>query len=411
MDKDIDTEAQRQQALSELEKSLGVRPCITDPPKRIFVAGGLDWCKLYVFGCPTTADLLNRLEKAKTKLKEGGREEWIDLAGMTWRVEAFGDGKGSNNLPYLLTCAGLRLALGSRAGSGPVAMIEAQGSYCAGRDPQELHKELKEIVCKVGVNPDRFTVSRLDVHGDMAGLHLSTFVKVFASGGVIKRAKKWSLFGEGNFEDVSGLYFGKRGRGAYCRIYDKVRELERDEDKLKSYLAAHDLTELPESLTRVEFELSGEWFREEWRDSDSDAVFDRLGTITEYLMHDWLRFCFHVDRRHTDHAKPCSWWKYLGLKMAQQMHGFQKRSQKPRPIPRTSKYLEQIRGNLAALVGGKLGQGPPDIASAFNQFVVPLFKESDQLKFRDSLETKCLQHDQRVAEWELWCSQGLAEAG
>ena len=409
MVKDIVTEEQRQQALSELEKSTGVRSCITDPSKRTFVAGGLDWLKLYAFGCPTNQDLLSRLEKLKENAREG-QTEWIELAGRRWKVEPHGDGKGANNLPYLLTHAGLRLALGGRQDSGPVAMIEAQGSYCGGVHPQELHRDLKEIVCRVGVNPERFTISRMDVHGDLAGIHLRTFLRVFASDCVVKRAKKWALYGEGNFENVSGLYFGKRGRGAYCRIYDKVRELETDDDKYKTYLAVHDLRELPAQLTRVEFELSGEWFREEWGDSLSDTVFERLGSVVDYLTNQWLRFCSHVDRKNTDSAKGTAWWKYLGSKMAQQMDGSKPRVVKPKPIPKTSKYLEQIRGNLAALVGGKLGQGPPDIAAAF-ELVLPMFGETDNVKFRDSVENKCSLHEQRVVEWNQWCSQGMAEAG
>ncbi len=391
---------------SEVGRKPGeVRTCITDLSKLSVVSAGVDWCKLYAQGTPVDPEICNELEAYKEKAKESQRGVYVELAGINWKVEPRGDGDGANHLPYLLTCAGLRLALGRRTGSGAVAMIEAQGRYCAGRDPQVLHKELKAIVCKAGVQPTRFIVSRLDIYGDVAGVPVSRVIKAFMSGNVVKRSRKWNFEGEGHFEQSTGIYFGKRGQAVMARIYDKVAELEKNEDKRTAFLTVHGLESLPPVVTRVEFEVLADFFRETWKAANSDEVFAALGSISRYLMKDWLRVCFHVDRNNTQKAKACSWWQHLGEKIAQRMHYFAPRCDVPPLLPSRVKLKAQVLGCVAAL-NAMLGFAPQNVEAAFDN-VRAICTDLDAVYLRDRSEDRCLEFDQRKKQWEQRSSQAL----
>ena len=150
--------------------------------------------------------------------------------------------------------------------------IRDRGRYCAGRDPQVLHKELKAIVCKAGVQPTRFIVSRLDIYGDVAAVPVSRVIKAFMSGNVVKRSRKWNFEGQGDFEQSTGIYFGKRGQAVMARIYDKVAELAKDEDKRTAFLAVHGLETMPPVVTRVEFEVLADFFRETWKAANLSLI-------------------------------------------------------------------------------------------------------------------------------------------
>ena len=382
-----------------------VRTCITDLSKLTVVSAGVDWCKLYAHGVPVDSEICDELEALKTKAKESPRGVYCELAGRDWKVEPRGEGDGANHLAYLLTAPGLRLALGRGTGAGVVAMIEAQGRYCAGRDPQVLHKELKNIVCKAGVQPSRFIVSRLDIYGDVAGVPVSRVIKAFMAGNVVKRSRKWNFEGEGHFEQSTGIYFGKRGQAVMARIYDKVAELSKNEDKRTAFLAVHGLETLPAVVTRVEFEVLADFFRETWKASNSDEVFASLGSIARYLMSDWLRVCFHVDRNNTQKAKACSWWQYLGEKISQRMHYFAPRCDLPPLVPSRTKLKAQVLGCVAAL-NAMLGFAPQSVHAAFDN-VRTICTDLDAVYLRDRSETRYLEFDQRKKQWEQRSSQAL----
>ena len=375
----------------------GVRPCNTDPPKLTFFAGGLDWLKLYVFGGLCPERLRGVLEKAKKAAETDHPDRYIELGERLWQVQDHGEGKGSNSMAYLLCSGGLRLALNARE-SGPCAMIEAQGAFCAGRAPFEVFEELKDIVRDVGCSIIRTTVSRLDIHADMLGLPMSRVAKAHNNDQIVRRAKEFGTRGFGRACDVETLYVGSRSSSVFARIYDKSRELSKNDEKAAHYKSIHGLSEVPEVLTRVEFELGGDFFRETWRAEDAEEGFKSLGTIARYLTHDWIRVCHHVDRNNTQKAKAVAWWQYMSDRLVMCMAGQGNRGDRLPVVPDTDRLKKQVVGTLASLCA-RLGVNPGDVDGACRQLVA-LVKEEDNLSLRDKVELRYFEFDQRRRQIE-----------
>ena len=391
-------------------KTRGVQSSITDPSTLHFVGSACDWLRFPVFGGSVSLEVLEQLKAKKQEALNSVTPVYFDLAGQTWIVAPVSDAKGSNSLPYVLKGPGIQISLaegvigrpvslladGGR-GSGcvvddpsharPVAALAFTGQYCARFNPQELVEDAKAWLDKLGVRVERLGVpTRLDIRGDIAGLHVSKVIRDFALGRIVKRARKWSLEGEGQWEDVTGLYLGKRTQGVMARVYDKALELKKDPDKLKEYLLVNGLEELPEVLTRVEFELHSDFFREKWNARCLEDVFKNLGAIIEYLMQDWLRVCVEVDRNHTDRAINAAWWDWLKAHMigAALVVG-----EKPKPEvlpPDTSKCVRQFWGCLSTMCAS-IGIVPRDKIHAL-ELVLEHFGACDEEKFKEAFYIK-----------------------
>lgn len=372
-----------------------VQSCITDPAKLSFLCGGLDWLKLYGFGglCPSW--VLEDLRRLKMAAVEGSPDVFIELGGKIWTVEPYSSGKGSNCLAYVLTWGAVRLALSARP-SGPCAMIEAQGTFCAGRSPREVHDELRQIVTSVGCSPDRFVVSRLDIHADVVGVPFSRISKAFVSGNIVKRSKDWNMHGHGDFDKGTGLYFGKRGQPVIARVYDKARQLAANEDKAATYCCAHSLTEVPSVLTRVEFEMTADFFRDKWKWENSNEVLDGLSTVAEYLMNDWLRVCYHVDRNNTQLAKPASWWKFIADKLVNKLNAFGPVGERVPMVPNKERSISQVVGHVATICA-LAGKAPRDLNHAF-EYLSELLNEEHNVRFRDKVELKVFDFGERAKQ-------------
>ncbi len=376
----------------------GCESSITHPQTLHFIGGGLDWLKLWCFGRAVPAKLYDQLLKARDRAQLSERPIIFKLGNIFWTVQPKGVSKAANYMPVTLTSSGLTIAFCQRE-SGPVAMIQAEGAYCGAHTPQGLFKHLKEVVSSCGVAASRYTISRMDIHGDLAGVHVSRVVKAFAEENIVKRSKKWKLEGEGTFAGVQGCYFGARAR-AVARIYDKAKHVAQDPDMQRTYLNRFGLTEMPENVLRAEFELHAEFFSELWGTVDAERVFQMLETLVGYLMHDWLRVCSSVDHNHTDRAKPQAFWAHLRNKMMGCMSGTEPRPKVVRPVPQVSRLFRQMAG-IANTICAALGQGPGTVKDALN-LLSEEYNESDNLRFRDDIERKITLFDQREAEfWRL----------
>ncbi len=383
-------------SVDSASKQQGCGSGITHPETLHFIAGGLDWLKLWAFGRCVTSDEFQRLEKLRDRAQESDRPVYHVMAGMVWTVQPRGVSRASNYMPVALTCAGLTVAFCQREGSGPVAMIEAEGSYCGGRDPQELYRELKRIISQCGVAASHFKISRMDIYGDMGGIHISSVIRAFANDNVVKRSRKWKLEGEGMFKNVQGVYFGRRGH-LMCRIYDKAKQVAADPDDEKAYLIRSGLQQMPQKCTRTEFQIHSEAINELWPGMNADEVFASLATLTEYLMQEWLRVCSHVDHNHTDRAKPVAWWQYLGRKMAQAVKGVLPRPAIVTPLPKVNKLLKGLKGYLTSIYG-RLGLAPSTVQDGLSG-LSDYFNEADNESFRDGIERKVVEFDQRAEQY------------
>lgn len=381
------------------------RTCITGASNRRVVAAGLDWCKIYVFGGPCPEAFLREVEGLKRKVRDTGEFQAVDHGGRFWAVEATGDGKGSNHLPLLLTSGGYRVALSEGGDGRPVAMVEAQGSECAGKAPAQVLTELRELIGGFAVRMERCVVSRLDVHADVEGLEIASVMRAFMKGLIVKRSRVWKMEGEGQFDQATGLSFGRRGAGVYCRLYDKARELAGDPEKAQRYLVAHGLENVPEVLTRVEFELRADYFRE-WGAEDAGDVFRGLGAIVEDLMEKWIRVCVHVDRENgnSSRATVAEWWSSVRESLGRVCEGFVKPVLKPRPLPDVRKLGRAVVGYVASICG-RIGVAPQSVRQAFEVVQQYALSAADDREVMDRSEEKWIHFEGRRVQWEQWIAQ------
>lgn len=382
-----------------------VQSSITDLTKLKFIGFGVDWLRFPVYGRSVPSHVLEGLKVAKARAKESDEPVHYVLGGLTWTVVPKSDAKGVNNLPYMLKCAGVTLSLGEGGPGRPVAAVQATGAYCATMHPLQLKTELKALVARVGVVAERFGVpTRLDVRGDVAGLHVSRMADALLRDRVLTRADCDEVLR--THKKVNAVIFGRRGGRVYCRVYDKVLELSKDDDKRAQYLNVNAMESMPEVLTRLEYELTSDFFRETWGARTLDEVFDSLGSLVQYLMHDWLRVCVDVDRNHTERSKITSWWQWLKSKMVSAAGTLGERPEPETLQPDASKLLKQIIGcasSALALVGLVPSNARDAITLLFQEFL----KDFDETRFKEQFWRK----SDRLAEFtQLWCSRSASRA-
>lgn len=382
-----------------------VRPNSMDPTKLSFIAGGLDWLGLLAFGGPVSDDIHAACMAKRKAAAETHKPQYIELGGHTWKVEGKGTGVGSNSYDILLSCGFLYLNLNKRQGKGPVAHIWATGQYCNTREPQALHLELKRIVAAVGVKADYFKVERMDIFGDISGLMVSRVGMAFFQDKVVTRASDICLRFKRSARKMTSFSFGSR-TNVFCRIYDKVEELSKDDDKKQQYLNAMGLEELPETMLRVEYAVRSDFLRETWRAETSDEVFASLSSLAEYLTQEWFRVCSQVDRNHTEQSKPAAWWAYLRGQLTAVFKTPEPRPQRPAPMPKTEKAAELVLGGIAAILAknGLWFSTPQEAMASIT------FTENQLQKFRDRIEQKFTQNQQRLAAWVHYCAESASEA-
>lgn len=379
------------------KKPRQVQTSITDLTKLRFVGFGVDWLRFPVYGRPVPSDVLARLKDAKAKAKESADPVYFELGGLHWTVVPKSDAKGVNNLPYMLKCAGVTLSLGEGGAGRPVAAVQASGLYCATCHPNELKTELKSLVLRVGVLAERFGVpTRLDIRGDVAGLHVGRMADAVAKDRVLTRADCDEVLR--THKKVNAVIFGRRGGRVYCRVYDKVLELSKDDTKRSAYLRLNNMESLPEVLTRVEYELSNDFFRETWGCQSLDQVFSTLGTLVEYLMHDWLRVCVEVNRNNTQRSKTVSWWQWLKQKMVAAAGATGERPKHEHLPADPTKLIKQIMGCASSALA-LVGLVPKNAMDAISLLVQEFSSAFDEAKFKDDFWRKSDQFAQFAQQW------------
>lgn len=373
----------------------GVQTSITDPTKLHFIGFACDWLSFQGYGQSVPLPVVLRLEAAKLRAADSETPVYFTLAGLTWTVKPGSKGKGSNSLPYVLSCAGLELSLGFGGPGRPVVRVDVTGRFCSQFNAQELLVHLKCLIAATGVRVERYGVpSRLDIRGDVAGLSVSRAAELYNREHVVCRADEDGLHRE--HSKPNALVFGSRGGRVYCRVYDKVAELKKDDDKRAAWLSSSGLAVMPDVVTRVEFELRGEFFRETFNCRTIDEVFWNLGALVQYLMGDWLRFCSSLDRRHTDRSKTVAWWAWLKSKMIAQA-GMMGERPKAESLPADpSKLVKQILGCLSSALAS-VGLVPKDIEDAF-RLLRQEMGSGDETKFKQAFWQKSdeLMHDAQV---------------
>ena len=382
----------------------GVQTSITDPTKSHFIGFACDWLSFQGYGQSVPPAVLERLEAAKLRAVDSETPVYFPLAGLTWTVKTVPKGKGSNSLPYVLSCAGLELSLAPGGPGRPVVRVDVTGRYCSQFNAQELLVHLKCLIAATGVRVERYGVpSRLDIRGDVAGLSVARAAELYNRDHVVCRADEDGLHRE--HSKPNALLFGTRGGRVYCRIYDKVAELKKDDDKRNAWLSSNGLQVMPDVVTRVEFELRGEFFRETFPCRTIDEVFWNLGALVKYLMEDWLRFCSSLDRRHTKRSKTVAWWSWLKSKMIAQAGMMGERPKRESLPADPTKLAKQVIGCLSSALA-LVGLVPKDIDDAFRLLRQEL-GAGDEVKFKDAFWRKS---EQMVHDSQVWVGRSAHRA-
>lgn len=154
-------------------------------------------------------------------------------------------------------------------------------------------------------------LSRVDPFVDLEGVHVSEFVNRIHADQFITRARSRGIYADiaiySNHRESTGLTFGK---GPQLRIYDKVRELQRDPVKLACWINQEWGGEAPAVCTRIEFELGREFLGERDIDTVADWVKKRRAVLA-YLAGEWFRFTAEaVDRANCNYGRAVDapWW-------------------------------------------------------------------------------------------------------
>ena len=342
----------------------GVQIGNTDPSNRKVVLCGLDWLKIVAFGVNVPAAVRALLEEKKKEASEGA-EVYVCLAERQWRVLANGTGKANNHFAYLLHIPGLTLAIQKRdasvQGGQPVAYLEAEGQFCSGRNPADLHSELLAVFKAAGVVANRVTVGRVDIAADVSGIHVNDVAKAEARGLIVARPQTYAPLRRGrNYETIE---FGtKSSASCQLEVYDKLKELAKNEIKCENYKAAAGIEELPSSLTRFEFKYGGEYLREQHNIQSSAELIASLSGLVAYQMTSWIRICSHVDRKNTEHSKPVAWWEWLKGAMQKRLQGFKETKRRPVRPPMMKALRNQILGGLssACALAGSMASTPAE---------------------------------------------------
>jgi triphosphoribosyl-dephospho-CoA synthetase len=129
---------------------------------------------------------------------------------------------------------------------------------------------VKSAIAELGGVIRGIKISRVDLCADLANVRVERFQSVFENGGYVCRARRRSNFeirdansdSEAEFSSnqdghrKTGITLGKSG--IIARVYDKLREARFNEDKMILLQQNRWGGEIPESATRVEFELKRE---------------------------------------------------------------------------------------------------------------------------------------------------------
>lgn len=303
----------------------GVRLSNTDPQNLSAIHTGCDWLKLVFYGNPLPAAVLEELKGAKERALSSPDPVAVELGGRIWQCTAKSSGKGRNHFHYLLRDELLTIGIAHRdeAGEDPVMFIEASGKACRGETIRQVSERMKNLAQSIGVRHKRVYVSRCDVQIDVSGLRAVDVKEEVINGRCVTRFKRDKDF-LSFFDGGRTVTFGKYGVDSVClKVYDKRAELLSNPEKRDLYPVREVAEELPESLTRFEITMGGQWLRQSHSIEDLDGFLHSVGTVVTSIMTTTIRFCEEeVDRNNSQKYGPAAWWQWVTSQMTGKLEGY-----------------------------------------------------------------------------------------
>lgn len=171
---------------------------------------------------------------------------------------------------------------------------------------------------RLGARVIRSSPQRLDYALDLSDLSMSYFAEAKQNGCYVSSSKKRRAY-EGDDSGVETLYFGQRPN-SIVRFYDKKLECKGNwnkggQEKFNQIVANRFDGKEPEVMTRIEWELNRDTLRDKFGVDDWERDGNqKLGTIMEYMSHNFLRFTEEpCDRknRNQSRVKTSAEWEHV----------------------------------------------------------------------------------------------------
>ena len=315
--------------------------------------GGIDTVYVSLFGVVKTPEAVFRwLETAKAEAQENRDHLTIqdDIVHHPTAGYAFG-----RQCRWRVTFRGLTFMISSNFDSQgtttPTMQVQIGGKEILIHGYQVCLEHAFEFCSIMNFECTSNRVNRLDICVDLP-VSMQEIKIAWAEERIITQARKWHLYGrneDGNPAET--LSYGQGSSDVKLRIYDKVRETEADEIKRQLLLQRLWNNELPEHSTRIEFQVSGQWLKQNFNVCQLIEVESRLQDIANYLTTEWFRISSeHNDRQHQERKPIAPIWKQVQDSFVQIFGKPQRgRTKAPQLAPKKEKLQQMLFGILESI--------------------------------------------------------------
>ena len=278
------------------------------------VSGGLDWFE-WSSSVRWRPERFHKVaetfEKVKATCQEERRPfEWVSVDGVAdVRLGRTGINRGGDRGHYFdfkLNLCGVQMALANRptpSKEHPNVWVKMTGRDClllgAGEAYGLVHAFLEMLDGKVIGEK----LSRVDLCLDLANLDVCALQEPVERGQFVTLAGSVHPHTDVLNETKTGFSAGKRPM--HLTVYDKVAELAKkmSVDYIQAMVERRWGGTMPEKATRVEFQCSREWLRNQGVDSPT-SFFRLQGTLAEKLAEQWFRLTDRpVDRKNKNQGR------------------------------------------------------------------------------------------------------------
>ncbi len=258
---------------------------------------------------------------------EGHGKGFVEFGGQLWYMMPHGKGSGDGNrkshYKYHLKSGDVNIFM-RRDMHDTISNVWLEiGSIplCRYGGIRNALDEVYKLFKAEGITVLKEILSRVDMYADFNTCEVVDFCDKFATGCTITRARRVSTFGEDTL-DYSLHSSGRKqtgfaiGRDVHLRCYDKAEELKRDPVKWAVFSEKYD--GIPDTLTRVEFQLRRKALKdiqvmadggtEPGRIEDVDSYLKVRDNLWRYLTCEWFRFTEKpVDRKNNNRSRAKTW--------------------------------------------------------------------------------------------------------
>lgn len=227
-------------------------------------------------------DVLAALTKLKARAQSDHPEEQASaqypLGSHIFEVKD----KGARMFPFVLEDNAYRIQLSKPGKRLPMAYVKVSAEYLAHKGPEEVGKELQELLREFGDITGSNMVSRIDLAADftspvvMDSWHRSAWV-----------TRATEIHSYAKDQEFTGWTIGMGGIIG-CRLYDKVREIVHSGKAWAMNLWIPMGWRPGEAVWRLEFEFKRDFLKDRQL-SSLESVLAHLNGLWGYATTEWLR--------------------------------------------------------------------------------------------------------------------------